>query len=191
MLRSSKASISPRHPSRQSIEWDTAPLWVNSCVTTVTPADWSHHDKYLISGRGLWQLEDQDLWLITRGETTWRLGRQTFEVKPGVCLWLRPGMQGELPTRNLAETSWLWIHFDTLRSSRGPAFIPPIRDLLRPLVDFVDVDLVAMLALRVSELMSQSIERRRQAAASCRCPWPGPPSCCRPPGKDIFSRSSH
>jgi len=157
MATPSKAGKATRRPSRQGIDWHTVPLRVNLCGKTVTPAGWSHHHKYLSSGRDLWHLQDQDLWLKTKGEATWRLGRQTVEAEPGTCLWLRPGMQRELHSRTMTKSACLWIHFDTLRSPRGPAFLPAARDLPPPVVEFVDVDLVATLASRLRELMSPSL----------------------------------
>lgn len=160
-----KASKQSRRPSRAGLDWQTVPLRVNSAGKTVTPADWSHDFKYLSEGGHPWQLDDQDLWLIVKGNGMWRLGRQSHRMKPGSCLWLRPGLQRQLHTENLTESTCLWIHFDTLRSPGGEGFLPPAADFPPPVVEFVDVDLVAAAAARVLSLTRPPLPYRSDAEA--------------------------
>lgn len=160
-----KASKHSRRPSRAGVDWHTVPLRVNSAGKTVTPAGYSHEFKFLSTGGRPWQLEDQDLWVIVKGNGMWQIGRKSYEFEPGTCLWLRPGMQRQLRGENAAETVCLWIHFDTLRAARGQAFFPPAADLPTPVVELVDVDTIAAAATRVLSLINPPLPPRSDAEA--------------------------
>lgn len=161
-----KASKRSRRPSRAGVDWKTVPLRVNLAGKSVTPAGYAQDCRYVSRRDRLWRLQDQDLWLIVKGNGVWRIGRKSYEFEPGSCLWLRPGLQRQLRFENTAETICLWIHFDTLRSPRGQAFVPPASDLPPPVVEIVDVDTVAVAAARVLSLINPPVPYRSEAEVS-------------------------
>lgn len=103
---------------------------------------------------------------MVKGNGVWRIGRKSYQFEPGSCLWLRPGLQRQLRAENTAESICLWIHFDTLRSPRGQAFLPPAADFPPPVVEIVDVDTVAVAAARVLSLINPPVPYRSEAEVS-------------------------
>ena len=65
------------------------------------------------------RLQDFDLWLVWAGRGRMRLSSGEIELRPGVCLWMRPGRiyPGEQDPNDRLGVSF--VHFDLHDGSTG------------------------------------------------------------------------
>lgn len=66
------------------------------------------------------RLPDFDLWFVAQGTGKMRMHRETIELRPGVCFWMRPGGLYE-GTQNLDDPLTVsYAHFDLLDMDGNP-----------------------------------------------------------------------
>jgi AraC-like DNA-binding protein len=98
------------------MDWDRLTLRLNHGFGRIRcPEGWS-----LRPGWG-WTLADCDFWLVWAGRGWMKLGQRRIRLRPGVCLWMRPGVRDyeaqQEPSDRLGVT---FCHFDLLDSDGQP-----------------------------------------------------------------------
>lgn len=108
------------------------------------------------------QLRDCDLWFVWAGRGRMTLRDRTIELRPGVCLWMRPGgiyLAEQEPADRLGVT---YLHFDVL-NARGS---PLRRDRVLPpeVYEVPDAGATDAILTRIVELRRSADERHHRAA---------------------------
>jgi AraC-like DNA-binding protein len=91
-------------------------------------------------------LRDFDLWFVASGRGRMRTSDGEIVLAPGVCIWMRPGRRYEASHDPAAPLVVNCCHF-TLRS-RGRGFVPPVEVMQVADLEFVDVTMRRVIALR-------------------------------------------
>lgn len=86
-------------------------------------------------------LKDYDLWFVWDGRGRMRLTNREITLRPGVCLWMRPGRRYEADQDEKARLGVNYIHFSAFTGSMDlplSAFEPPFEVHRTRQVEFVD-----------------------------------------------------
>jgi len=94
------------------------------------------------------RLTDYDLWLIWAGRGILTVEDQTLSLRPGVCLWMRPG-RTYLASQDLHNRLGVsYVHF---RITSLPSFVPPFEVTEAKSLPFVESTLTEIMRYRGSE----------------------------------------
>lgn len=102
-------------------------------------------------------LRDYDLWYVWEGRGRMKTTAGEVTLRPGVCLWMRPGRRYEAVQDPKARLGVNYIHFSASAGRRDlplSAFDPPFEVLQSREVEFVDV-----LMRRIIELGESPADR--------------------------------
>jgi len=86
-------------------------------------------------------LRDFDLWFVWDGQGRMRLSSGEIGLRPGVCLWMRPGRRYEAVQDPKARLGVNFIHFSSIEAVQDlplSAFNPPFEVHRTRQVEFVD-----------------------------------------------------
>jgi AraC-like DNA-binding protein len=138
------------------MRWQAMDVRVNSAGRVLCEPHWRLGEAWSKS------LRDFDLWLVWRGSGSMRTHFGPVELRPGLCMWMRPGgtyLAGHDPHDPLGV---IYIHFDLLQ--RGQALRRwPL--LPREMVEVTDLQFFETVGRRIVELMRRPDEQGRTSAA--------------------------
>ena len=130
-------------------------------------------------------LKDYDLWYIWKGRGQMKLDSEEIELRPGVCLWMRPGCRYEARQDASDRLGVNYIHFSFRKSGKIlplSDFEPPFEVLRTCQVEFVDTMMRRIIDLGVEPDSDRSAaklldglltELGREHAASLHLEAPG------------------
>jgi len=93
-------------------------------------------------GRGWAQgLVDYDLWFVWEGRGRMQLAREELDLRPGVCVWMRPGHRYEAEQDLTERLGVNFIHFQLLQPGHDlplSGFNPPFETLRTRQIGLID-----------------------------------------------------
>ncbi|MFA7342764.1 MAG: helix-turn-helix transcriptional regulator [Terrimicrobiaceae bacterium] len=138
-----------RFTSRMLIPWERVDVRVNGTGRVRTDRRWRLERNW---SEGL---RDYDLWFVWAGLGRMRTRQQDLVLRPGVCLWMRPGGMYLAEQNEEQRLGVSYLHFDLL-DGRGRPFLP--RRMPAEVHELLDVNFADAIAQRIVELMGAGWE---------------------------------
>ncbi|MCK6473311.1 MAG: AraC family transcriptional regulator [Planctomycetes bacterium] len=126
------------------VDWKRIRARAANCGRVRTEPGWA------IGARWSANMKDHDLWFVWAGRGRMSVDGTAYELRPGFCLWARPGHAYEAthdPRRPLGVN---YIHFDLLVASGGRERLRSFKEPLPPQVlDFPDTAYINAVTQRI------------------------------------------
>lgn len=124
-----------------SLDVSVSPWRLNpNCDRVRCEPDWH------LDGSWAGRLRDLDLWFVWAGRGRMRTLEGEIELRPGVCVWMRPGRIYEASHDATAPLGVNFFHFEPRQPD--PDFAPPFEVLATAQAEFTDTVMRRILTLR-------------------------------------------